>query len=1025
MKITELALRRPALITVLFLAVFILGLFCYASLPADLLPRMEFPYVAVFVPYPGAGPQEVEREVTRPLEDAMSSLNNVNQIRSFSQEGMSLVWIEFKLDTDAAAAVNEVQRKYSSVVYELPVEAEPATIQQFNINDTPIMQLSVTGNLAPAGLYSLVENDIVPRLQQVKGVSRVMLLGGKEREIRVEIIPERLKAYRLSLTRLLAVLQGENRNIPAGKIEQQGQNFVVRVNMQVDSLEELGNIVVAGTAAGPVYLRDVARINDTFKEDRSYIRLNGQPGIGLLVFKRSDANTIETSRLLRQLLPELAEKHGINLSLAYDSAQFIQDSLRGVQEELLLAVLIVALVIYLFLGSWRSSLVILLSIPVSIIGIMVLVKLCGFSINLMTLMAAALVVGIVVDDSIVVLENIQRHLEKGADRVNAALSSSREIGVAVVGISLTLVIVFLPVALVPGIAGKIFREFGLVVVGATLLSLLVALALIPLLAARFSGLAAGTDRGLGGRLTGHFAGVLQRLSREYELVLRWALGHRKTVLLTAAAGLLLAAALLPLRLVGTEFIPKVDRGEFVLKLTAPPGTSLRQMDQIVRGIEREVRRLPDVREVFTSVGYTTGQYDAGESSNLAEVKVVLRERDAALSAKVKAQVQEIAGRRAGLESAVALTSLFGSAEDADLRLEVRGHQMDDLKKATEIVRQVVARTPGTRDVRTSLESGLPEYNIRLDREAVAAHGLFTGEVAQALGLLVNGQVVGKYSEGEEQYDVRLLVDEHTRQDTQNLAGLPLLNHTGQPVLLGQVAAFSQGVGLKKIERAERQRVFVVNANLTGRSLGDAVRDIKEKLAERELPAGVQVVFEGDQKMFEESMRDLSMAMLLSLIFVYLIMVAIFESFLLPLTIMFSVPLASIGALLALAVTGQTLNVFSMVGMIMLVGLVTKNAILLVDFANQLRQRGLNTAEALVRAGAVRLRPILMTTVSMIMAMLPLAIGLSTGSEMRRGMSVALIGGLLSSTLLTLLVVPVVFSLLDAWRERGRERKTPA
>ncbi|MHB8919116.1 MAG: efflux RND transporter permease subunit, partial [Desulfocucumaceae bacterium] len=907
------------------------------------------------------------------------------------------------------------------LIHQLPVEAEPATIMLWSLNDVPIMQFSVTGSLPPADMFQLVKNDIQTGIQQVKGVSRVSLLGGKEREIRLEVQPDRLEAYKLPLLQVMMAVQGDNQNVPAGRVEKSGKNYIIRIKSQVTEVAELENIVVARTASGPVYLRDVAQVVDTFKDDSNIVRLNGEQGIGLMVFKRADANTIETSMKVKEAVSQLENKYGVSVSLAYDSADFIRGSLEGVQEELLLAVLIVALVIFIFLGSWQGSSVIMLSIPLSLIGTLLFMKLFDFSLNLMSLMGAALVVGIIVDDSIVVLENVQRHMEKGLDRVSAAIQSSREIGVAVVGISLTLVVVFLPMALVPGIIGKIFREFGLVVVCATLLSLVVAVTLIPLLASRWSSLGEKGGQSFISRLLGRFEDFLRGLSKSYERGISWALDHKKLVLAVAVCSLLASGALIPLRLVGTEFMPKVDRGEFILKLTAPPGTSLSKMDSLVKGVEDEIRSLPEVKDVFTSLGYTTGGFDAASASNIAELKVTLKEAGPENSVPVKEKVRKIADRRAGIESSIVLTSLFGSAEDSDLRIEVRGSNQESLKQTADLLKDTVASIPGVREVRTTIESGLPEYNIRVDRDTAAAHGILTSDVANTLGLYVTGKVVGKYSDGEDQYDVRLIADSDSRNDPNDMANLLVPSPTGEQIKLGQIASFSQGASLKKIERKDRQRMIAVNANLEGRSLGDVVNDFKLKLKEQKLPPGINVVFEGDQKMFEESMRDLALAMLISFIFVYLIMVAIFESFLLPMTIWLSVPMAMVGALLALAMTRQTLSVFSMVGMIMLMGLVTKNAILLVDFTNTLRKRGMGVREALIRAGSVRLRPILMTTVAMVMAMMPLAIGLSTGSEMRRGMSVALIGGLISSTCLTLFVVPVVYSLLESLKEKFNRR----
>ncbi|MFZ5642943.1 MAG: efflux RND transporter permease subunit [Bacillota bacterium] len=1017
MRITELSLKRPSLTAVVFISLLVLGLFSYGRLPADLLPKMQFPFVVVTVAYPGAGPEDVEKKITKPLEDAMSSLNNLEKITSISQEGMSMVWLEFKLDTDPDVAVNEVQRTYNASVYELPPEAEPGVIQQYNINDFPVMQLSLSGERPPGEMYDLAKNQIVTQLQQLKGISRVMLLGGKEREIQVEVLPERLQAYRLSILQIMEALQADNKNAPVGRIERNDQKFLVRVQSQVSKADQLNEIIVAQTPGGPVHLRDVARVTDTYKDSESIIRLNGQDGIGLLIFKRSDANTIDISDRVLKKISELENNYGVKISVGHNSANFIRDSLKGVQEELFMAIIIVALVIFVFLGNWRGSLIILLSIPVSLISTLLFMLAFGFSINLMSLMGMGLVVGIIVDDSIVVLENIQRHRDRGDGRINAVINSVREIGMAVVSITLTLVVVFLPVALVQGVAGKIFREFGLVVVCATMLSLAVSLTLIPLLAARLvkrenNGNKAEKQFGKG------FALMVQNMGNNYVSGIMWALKHKKTVLAICFICMLFSGSLLPLGALGTEFMPKSDFGEFVLKLTAPPGTTLAAMDSLVKSIEKEIEQIPEVKTYYTSVGYATGGYDAGTSANIAEIKLVLNGLDSEVNDGVKKKVKEIAQRKAGVESSIVLSSIFGSANDADLRLEIRGNNFTTLKEWTETIREVVAEIPGTRDVRTTIESGLPQYNIRIDRETAAAHGIFAGDVMNTAGLFINGKVVSKFSDGEDQYDIRLIGSREARNDTLDISRLLVTGQAGQQVQLGQLARFNQDEGLKQIVRTARQRQFVVNANLDGRSLGDVVAEVKERLKDKKVPPDVNIIFEGDQKMFEDSMKDLLVAMALSCIFVYLIMVALFESFLLPLTIWFSVPLAMVGALISLAVTGQTLNIFSMIGLIMLVGLVTKNAILLVDFANNLRKQGLSVSDALVKAGATRLRPIVMTTVAMTLAMLPMALGLSAGSEMRMGMSIALIGGLISSTLLTLFVVPVVYNILEILKERA-------
>lgn len=1038
MKVTEIAIRRPAFVTMIFVALAVLGVFGYNRMGVDLLPKMDWPYVSVVTVYPGAGPKEVESLVSKPLEEAVTGIGNLDNVRSYSYEGVSVVLAQFGFSSDVDVVTNEVQRKVETIRNALPDDADAPRISKADMNAFPIVRVSLTGRMDPRDLYQLAKDRIKDRLEQVQGVSTVTIVGGREREIRVEVDNGRLRSFGLSILQVSAALRRENLDFPTGRIDEPVNQYIVRLAGKFRSLDEIGDVVVASGPSGEVRLRDIATVKDAWRENYTLSRLNGESSIALVIQKQSDANSVKTSDLLRAAMAEFEAEQGgrVRFTVAQDITQFTRDSISEVQRDLFLAILMVAIVLFLFLGSARNSLIVLLSIPTSLVTTFFFMYLFDYTLNMVSLMALALVIGILVDDSIVVLESIHRHLARGEEPATAAVNGRSEIGFAAVAITLVDVVVFLPISLVGGVVGRIFSEFGITIVVSTLLSLFVSFTLTPMLAARWTRLTArASGNGSGGfagirRFAGRFERWQERLSERYGGVLAWALDHRKTVV-AASAGLLAASlALVPLGLIGTEFITETDRGEFAVNIDLPLGTALVRTDAAIREVEKVVASMPEVESYLTTVGRQQTEWKNAEQSNVGQIQVKLADafgRDRS-SKEVMMDIRRGAEAVPGVRTSFAVMGMWGMAAAAPVQIEVIGSDLDTVTAFAGRVSDILAGLEGIADVRTSWEEGKPEVQISIDRDRSAMMGLTLGEVGLAVRTALEGDVATKYKEGDTEYDTRVVLDRKDRLAADDVAAIALLNRYGQPVQLGQVADIRQGRGPSEIQRKDRERLVTVTSNLSGEvALGELVAEAERLITAAGIPAGVRIFYGGEAENMRDMFGDMTIALGLAILFVYMIMVSLFESYLHPLTIMFSLPLALVGALGSLAFAGMTLNMFSMIGLIMLMGLVTKNAILLVDRTNVLRARGTGLREALVDAGRTRLRPILMTTATMVFGMMPLALALGAGSEMRQGMAVVVIAGLISSTVLTLVLVPVVYSIVDGLRAtvpgllRGRRR----
>ncbi len=1024
MTLTELSIKRPSFIIVIFIVLGVLGIFSYTQLKYELLPKITPPWITIITVYPGASPNEVETGVTKVIEDGVSGVDKVDNVYATSQEGLSIVSLEFMMSADVNTALQDAQRKVNEIASQLPRSAKTPTLTKFALDELPVLRVGATANMPSKEFFQMLKDRIQPDLAKLAGVGQITLVGGDEREIKVNVDGQKLRSYGLSLLQVTDLVKTSNLDFPTGKVKEGDLQYVVRLAGKYSSVEELRRLVIGESKqGGDVHLGDIAEIEDGQKEYTTLSRINGKSSVGILVQKQSEANSVEVSSVVREELTSLEKEFtGINLrfDVAQDGSKFTVDAADAVKHDLLLAVIFVAIVMLAFLHSIRNSVIVMIAIPASLVSTFIMIYAFGFSLNLMTLLGFSLVIGILVDDSIVVLENIYRHLEKGDKRRLAAVRGRNEIGFAALSITMVDVVVFVPLAIVTGLIGNIMREFALVVVASTLMSLFVSFTITPLLASRFAKLEHLTKSTIIGRFSVWFEKVFDKISLEYDRLLKWSLAHRGWVFGVAAALFITSLMLVPLGFIGTEFMTPTDRGEFTVTLELPSGSTLEHTNYVTQQAEHIVSEMPEVKKVFTNVGVSTEGF-VGQSSNyVSELNVTLlpkEERDRTtdnISEEIKGKIAQFPGVRVRSSP----IGIFGTANQSPIMLVVSAPDYEQARKGAEQLAEMVKNIRGTADVRLSSEEGKPEMRVEIDREKMANLGLTMGEVGAGLRIAFNGDDDSRFREGTTEYPIRVVLDQFDRSKTSDIGSLTFVNHKGQIIELKQFASIQFASGPSKLQRQNRNYSVNVLSQAIGRPSGDIAADIRKAVAASPLPKGTSLLFEGDEKNRSEGFGSLGLALMAAILFVYLIMVALYDSFVYPLVVLFSIPVAVIGAFLALALTMKSLSIFTILGIIMLVGLVGKNAILLVDRTNQMRrEQNLSVFEALIEAGQTRLRPIVMTTASMIVGMTPIAFGVSAGSEWKSGLAWALIGGLTSSLLLTLVLVPVVYAKVDQWREK--------
>ncbi|HAN19760.1 MAG: acriflavin resistance protein [Bacteroidetes bacterium GWC2_33_15] len=1024
MNITELSIKRPTLIVVVFATLTFLGIFSYKQLNYELLPNFAMPVITIVTVYPGASPSEVENSVSKKIEDAISTTENIDNIRSFSQENISYVVMEFKPSADADEMIQVVQRKINSIKSQLPENVTYPTITTFGMSDFPIMNIMVSSNLNPTELYDLIKHRISPELNGIKGVGEIILAGGEEREISVNVNAAKLEKYNLSLLQVTQAVIAANADYPTGKIKNTSQQMQVRLSGKYKNLEDLQNLVITNNfGLSPVRLSDVAEVRDSRKELQNINRYNGINMISVMIKKQGDANTVEVSESVRKELSKLEEiykEQSLKFDVFSDQSVFTLEAADAVIKDLFLAILLVALVMLVFLHSLRNSLIVMVAIPASVITTFVAMYLMDFSLNMMSLLALSLSIGILVDDSIVVIENIHRHLVKGKDRVTASITGRNEIGFTALSITLVDVAVFLPMALARSIMTGVIRQFSLVIVVATLTSLFVSFTLTPLLASRMAKIENLKDRSIVKRFIDWFETLINRFSAILQSTLLWSFKH-KTIVLTSAVILFVGSvSLIPSGFIGTEFIDMGDRGEIIIQMELPKYTTLEQTNAAARRVEQLVLTKPEVTSVMAQVGGTSDFVDISSGSNKAEITVKLVPKEKRkYSAPVYTQLikNELASKIPGVKFVTSIVSPIGGSDQVPIQVAVKCANPDTLTKYGGIVLNEIKKIPGTSDVKLSVGDPNPELLVNIDKQKMADNGLTMDIVGATMQMAYSGNSDAKFRDGEYEYDINIRYDEFNRQNEKDVAGLSFVNYAGQLIRLDQFADISNNTSTPRIERNDRIECQTIYSQVFGRALGDVGNDIKEQLAKIDFPKDVTLSYEGDLKAQSDSFGSLGFALIASIIFVYLLMVALYQSYLYPFVVLFTIPLAIVGALLALALTGQTLSILTLMGLIMLIGLVSKNAILVVDFTNQLKNEGFSTVDALLQATSVRLRPILMTTFSMIIAMFPIALAAGPGSVWKNGLAWVLIGGLSSSLFLSLVIIPVVYYIADKGKVR--------
>ncbi len=1026
MTLTGLAIKRPTLVVVLFSVLGILGFFSYFQLKYELLPRMSTPYVTVSTVYPGASPSEIESSVTKQVEESVSAIEKISAISSTSREGLSVVTIEFSNSADIARALQDVQRKVNETRGALPDGIKEPVVSRFALDELPVLRLGATADLSDTAFYQLLKDEVKPALANIDGVGQVAILGGREREVRVNLDLERLESFGLAVTDVLDAVRRSNIEAPTGSVEAPDRQFVVRLAGKFTDLEQLRDLVVrpSGSQGGAVYLRDVAEVQDTFRKITTISRINGRNAVGIVVMKQNDANTVDVSRLVRKRLSQLEstyrDRH-LKFDIAQDGSTFTLDAVTAVQHDLFLAILLVALVMLLFLHSLRNSVIVMVSIPTSLVTTFIGMYVFGYTLNLMTLLALSLVIGVLVDDSIVVLENIYRHLERGEQPRDAALAGRNEIGFTAVSITMVDVVVFLPLSLISGLVGDIMREFSVVMVISTLVSLFVSFTVTPLLASRFSRIEQPSPDRLSGRVAIAFERGYSQARDGYLRLLDWSLRHPVRVFAAASLLLFSSFALVVSGRIGGEFIEVSDRGDFSLTLELEPGASLEQTNRFVRQAEVRLRAYPEIEKLLVTVGASNEGMINQASDNVAEVNVRLvpkGERSRSTDDLMRLVRREFVGVP-GLKASVNPIGIFGTANETPVTVVLSGPDREQVERVAKTFRDSLKVIRGTADVRLSSQPGTPEMRVEVDREQMSAFGLTMAEVGSAMRVAYAGDDISKYREGGNEYDIRVILDERYRKSTDGITALPVRTQEGGLVRLGQFSRIEQSRGYSLLQRRNRNSAVWVKAQVVGRPVGEVGAEVERIFGNLEqrglMPKSVSRVYEADLKRQGESNVSLLSSFLVAILFVYLIMVALYDSWLWPAVVMFSIPLAIIGALFGLALFGKSLSIFTILGIIMLVGLVGKNAILLVDFINKFRAEGMELIPAITEAGRERLRPILMTTLTLIFGLMPIAFSTSSGSEWKSGLAVSLVGGLSSSMFLTLLVIPVVYVWFDRLR----------
>ncbi len=1025
MNITEISIKRPSLIIVLFSVLALLGIIGFSNLSYELMPDFNQPVVVIKTVYPGAEAKEVETSVSRKIEDALANLEGVDYLITKSLPNASIIIANLKYGTDLDQAMQDAQRYIDNIRKDLPKDILNPVMSKVSPNDLPIMSISATSTLSSTAFYQKMKDEYLPQIQQLKGVAEITVLGGEEREIQIKVDKEKLKLYKTSLYQVVEAINRSGIDLPVGKIQTDQENNSVRLVGKFNTIDDIKNIQISMPIPGsPVFVKDIAQVEDGIKELTSVSRYNGKNGIGFLIKKQGDANSVDVSKLIRekfQFIEKQNENAGVKFVVTDDSTDNTISAVSSVVFDLILAVILVSLVMLLFLRSFRNSLIVIVAIPTSLITAFAVMWLFGYTLNLMTLLAMSLIIGILVDDATVVLENIQRHLDMGKEKRVAAIDGRMEVGFSALSITLVDVVVFLPILFLQVFVADMLKQFSVVVITSTLTSLLVGFTLTPWMASRIGKKEDLQPTNFFNRFLLWFESQLSKFINWYGKTLEWVLNHK--LIFTAFVLLLFAGTLGMMKqgIIGKELISTGDQGKFRLALEFDKSTSIQQNNLVSEQIENYILKQKEVATLFSNVG--------GPSTGIGSLGVGMPNKtEFTIQLKPKKEINHMVTEdfmktiREALQKDYSginfsMTALGLIPRSAPIEITLSGSNSNQVMQTANQLKSIIEHIPGADNVRLSVEAGSPELKIIPDKDKMQRLGLTTAYVGTNLRTAFTGNDEASLTEDGTEYPVRIWLDKFSRQNYDDVKQLSIINPMGLPIEVSQFAAIERDNSPSLLERKDRQPAVTLTSEALGRPSGTVADDVVAHIKKNPLPNGIQMTWGSDIKRQNDSFGALGAVLMISFLLIYLIMVALYDSFIYPFVALFAIPVAAIGAFLALNLSMNNLSLFALLGLIMLMGLVVKNAILIVDFTNQLKAEGLHYRNALLTAGKERMRPILMTTLSMAIGMMPIALASGTGAEWKNGLAWVIIGGLLSSLALTVYVVPMVYDVVDRIKEK--------
>lgn len=1023
MNISEISIKRPTIPLVILIVTVVAGLFFGTQLKYELIPDISTSTIVVTTVYPGAGASNVEKSVTIPIEDALAQMEGVDEMVSSSMEGVSIIRLMMNMNIDANFALQDAKAKIDKVKKDLPKDVYEPSVSKIDLSELPIITIGASSKLSSTGFFELINNSVQPALSQIKGVANVNMIGGVEKEIKVNIDKDKLEAYSLTLKQIVQMVGASNIEYPAGKLKSKLFDLNIRVAGKYKSIDELRKTAVGYSRYGDlIYLEDIADVYEGVKDLKTIAKINGVEAIGLEVSKQKEANAVDVSYLVQEKIKQLEQEFsnsGLKFTVSNDNSVFTLSAAKAVGTDLVLAIVLVSLIMLLFLKSYRNTLFVLVTIPTSLIGTFIVMYLFNFSLDLISLTSLSIVVGSVVDDAIVVIENIHRHMEMGKKKVVATIDSMKEIGITLVSTTAVLAAVFIPISLVTGITGQILREYAVTIVAAMFFSLLFTFTLVPLLTAKFAKIETPKKNMLS-KVLDQFELLLEKLGQKIALFLKWTLKHKTITIGATIIVFVISIWLIPAGFIGTAFVDAGDRGNAILRIELPKGTPIHENLKISAKVEHIILKQEQVQNLYTTIGKRTGGVVSGENStpyytefNIVFVPVNERSKSSELIARqLRAEIEE---KIPGLKVSAANVNIMGN-EDIPLQIYLKGNNIDSIYKASNILVDVLNSIDGTAEVESSLSFGSPEYQVNFDREKLAYYGLTIGEISQDIQMAFAGNSDNKFRIGTKEFDINIRLDEFNRRAKTDIEALSFNSPRGN-IQLSQFASVAPGSGPTVLERFNRSSSAKIKSQLVGISQGEAQQQLESYIREKGLPGGVSFDYSKNTKLMEESFASLGIAFIAAILFMYLIMVLLYNNWLHPLVVLFTIPLAIIGALFALALANEDLSLFTILGIIMLSGLVAKNAILVIDFANELLKNGKELINALLEAVSLRFRAILMTNISMIIGLIPLAVSSSAGSEWKNGIGWVLIGGLAVSMFLSMIIVPLVFYMVERLKAR--------